>query len=134
LIDRLKREGGYSLVEVMASIMILTVAILPMVGMFDAGLRSASTSGNYDKARALANANLETVKTMRPSVVRALTGCPRGADPGFTCSVVSTPVYIDAAGEFQTSEPTDPKDMLRVEITVSWGGGNSYSAIGLVAR
>ena len=31
----LKAESGYSLIEVVASIMILTIAILPMVGVFD---------------------------------------------------------------------------------------------------
>jgi prepilin-type N-terminal cleavage/methylation domain-containing protein len=50
---RLKNEAGYSLVEVMASIIILAVAILPMVGMFDMGLTSATRGSNYDKARAL---------------------------------------------------------------------------------
>ncbi len=105
-----------------------------MVGMFDAGLRAATTSGSYDKARALANSNLESVKAMRPSSVRSLTGCPKSGEPGFTCSVTSTPVYADAAGEFQNSGPTDPKDMLRVEVTVGWGDGKSYGAIGLVAR
>ncbi len=54
-----KDELGYSLVEVMASIMILTLAITPMVGMFDMGLESAVLGANYDKARALANKQLE---------------------------------------------------------------------------
>lgn len=59
----LRDETGYSLVEVMASIVILTIAIIPMVGMFDMGLNMASRSGNYDKARALANKQLETAKS-----------------------------------------------------------------------
>ncbi len=134
MINRLRDQAGYSLVEVMASIMILAIAIIPMVGMFDAGLRAASTSGNYDKARALANANLEVVKTMKLSGVRNLSSCPKSGEPGFTCSITSTSVYVDAAGEFQNSGPTDPKDMLRVEVSVGWGDGNSYSTIGLVAR
>jgi len=134
LINRLKDQSGYSLVEVMVSIMILAIAIIPMVGMFDAGLRAASTSGNYDKARALANANLEGVKAMKLSSVRNLSSCPKSGESGFTCSVTSTSVYVDALGEFQDSGPTDPKDMLRVEITVGWGDGNTYSTIGLVAR
>ena len=39
LTERIRGESGYSLVEVMASIIILSLAILPMVGMFDMGLR-----------------------------------------------------------------------------------------------
>ena len=37
--ERFKSESGYSLVEVMVSIMILAIAIIPMVGMFDLGLK-----------------------------------------------------------------------------------------------
>jgi hypothetical protein len=38
--------------------MILTIAILPMVGMFDMGLKTASLGGSYDQARALAQKEL----------------------------------------------------------------------------
>ncbi len=58
LTERTRGESGYSLVEVMASIIILTLAIIPMVGMFDMGLQSATRGSNYDKSRALANLKL----------------------------------------------------------------------------
>jgi Tfp pilus assembly protein PilV len=48
----------------MVSIVILAIAILPMVGMFDMGLNSATASSNYDKARALANLKLEQAKSL----------------------------------------------------------------------
>src|SRR3712207_6084010 len=60
----LRNESGYSLVEVMASIMILTVAIIPMVGMFDMGLNAATSGGQYDTARAFANKKLEQAKSL----------------------------------------------------------------------
>lgn len=60
----LRDEGGYSLVEVIVSIMILAVAILPMVSMFDAGLRASSLGSDYDKARTLANEKLEEIKAL----------------------------------------------------------------------
>ena len=61
---RLNEEAGYSLVEVMVSIIILAIAILPMVGMFDMGLQSATRGSNYDKSRALANLKLEEAKSL----------------------------------------------------------------------
>jgi prepilin-type N-terminal cleavage/methylation domain-containing protein len=64
LTERIRGESGYSLVEVMASIMILAIAIIPMVGMFDLGLNSATKSSNYDKARTLANLKLEEAKSL----------------------------------------------------------------------
>lgn len=60
----LKSETGYSLVEVMASIMILTVAIIPMVGMFDMGINTAVRGGQYDTARAFATKKLEQAKSL----------------------------------------------------------------------
>ena len=61
----LRSESGYSLVEVMVAMMILAVAIIPMVGMFDAGLRAAVAGSNYDGARALANEKLEGIRALR---------------------------------------------------------------------
>ena len=57
-------ESGYSLVEVVVAMMILAIAILPMVSMFDAGLRAAVVGSNYDTARALANEKLEEIKAL----------------------------------------------------------------------
>ncbi len=69
-VKRLREESGYSLVEVVASIMILSLAILPMVGMFDLGLRTATTGSNYDKARTLANLKMEEAKSLPFDTVR----------------------------------------------------------------
>jgi Tfp pilus assembly protein PilV len=52
------------MVEVMAAIMILTLAILPMVGMFAAALRAAVLGGKYDKARTLADEKLEEIRVL----------------------------------------------------------------------
>jgi len=56
---RLKNEAGYSLVEVMVAIM-LSIAIIPMVSMFDAA--GGRLGRHYDQARTLANEKLEEVK------------------------------------------------------------------------
>jgi hypothetical protein len=59
------------MVEVLASIMILSLAIIPMVAMFDLGLNAATTSGNYDRARALANKKLEQAKSLSYDQVKS---------------------------------------------------------------
>ena len=61
---RLKEESGYSLIEVLASMVLLTIAIIPMLGMFDTGLRGITTSSNYEKVRALANLKMEEAKSL----------------------------------------------------------------------
>jgi prepilin-type N-terminal cleavage/methylation domain-containing protein len=64
LAKRLREASGYSLVEVMVSIVLLAIAILPMAGMFDMGLNSVTKASNYDKARTLANLKLEEAKSL----------------------------------------------------------------------
>ncbi|HLL38728.1 MAG TPA: prepilin-type N-terminal cleavage/methylation domain-containing protein, partial [Rubrobacteraceae bacterium] len=60
----LKEERGYTLIEVMVAIVVLTIAIIPMISMFDMSLKVATKGSDYDKARALANLKLEEAKSM----------------------------------------------------------------------
>jgi prepilin-type N-terminal cleavage/methylation domain-containing protein len=62
--ERIREDSGYSLVEVMVAIVIMTIAILPMVSMFDMGLHSTTEGSDYDKARMLANLKLEQAKNL----------------------------------------------------------------------
>ncbi len=118
MIRKLRRgEAGYSLVEVVVSILILSIAIIPMVAMFDAGLRAAVLGGNYDTARTLANQNLEQVRAMDFGEVEALISCPtdqEGTTPeGFDCEVDNS-TYLDS--ELNPSDTDQPR--LQVEVTV----------------
>ena len=140
---RLQNERGYSLVEVMASIVILSVAIIPMVGMFDMGLTMVSRGSNCDKARAFANERLERVKVLtyaeaRDDFPEALstpspTATPAGSyassdkpvptsaglPSGATYKVVKQYVELQS-GSLQNSE-TDSR-MMRVTVEVTWSG------------
>jgi prepilin-type N-terminal cleavage/methylation domain-containing protein len=153
----LRDEPGYSLVEVLVAIVILSVAIIPMVGMFDAGLRAASTSGNYDTARALANSQLEqskglpyeTVRTNFPSGTGAPDGdgevtsssrpAPTGFPTGFSYTVEKQ--YLkqpptdpsSPTSSFEESNSVTDTKLIRVTVTVTWGGDRTYSTTGLVA-
>jgi prepilin-type N-terminal cleavage/methylation domain-containing protein len=80
----LREESGYSLVEVMISIMLLAIAILPMVGMFDMGLTSATAGSDYDKARTLANLKMEEAKSLPFATVKNSFPSPNGSAPNTT--------------------------------------------------
>src|SRR5215217_9389522 len=80
-VKRLREESGYSLVEVLASIIILAIAILPMFAMFDMGLNSATRGSNNDKGRALANKQLEQAQSLSYGTVR--TAFPNDAPCAF---------------------------------------------------
>lgn len=134
MIERLKNESGYSLVEVMAAIMILAIAILPMVGMFDAGLRAAVLGSNYDQARALANEKLEEVRALEYEEAEAdypPGGAPVSGTEGIFDYEVDTEYARLDGGEIV--EDSDARDMMKVIVTVEWEG-KSYTTSGLVAR
>lgn len=138
MIERLSGDSGYSMVEVLVAIVILALAILPMVSMFDAGLRAASTSGNYDQARALANSELEKAKATEFSEIDSLvSSCPK--DNSFGCEEVEVRtegVRLEGSGSSRTFEEADSEDsadMVRISVTVSWDGGKTYSATGIVS-
>jgi prepilin-type N-terminal cleavage/methylation domain-containing protein len=156
-----KEQRGYSLIEVMVSIVILALAILPMVSMFDMGLNSTTASSNYDKARALANLKLEKAKSLPYATVR--TNFPSEATsnngaPGSTGSITSSSVthiqdsqvpqgfsytvtkqYLQqpsvtpslASENFSNSNSATDTRLLRVTVTVSWAS-NTYQIFGLV--
>ncbi len=139
----IKDASGYSLVEVMAAIVILSVAIIPMVGMLDAGLRSAAAAGDYDEARALANNKLEGVQALPYNL-------PGGAaDSAVEIHHPSTPVsgtsgpfaYTVTTGYWKESgqaleavaDTSIVRPMMRVTVTVTWDGNHSYTTRGFVA-
>jgi Tfp pilus assembly protein PilV len=155
---RLKEEFGYSLVEVMASIIILSLAILPMVGMFDMGLQTATRGSNYDKSRALANLKLEEAKNL--SFADAENNFPE-AGTAYTGSGNYLSDWMEDTGEdywddnyanFEyrvekqyMQKPTEdsvewveetsgtPTQLIRVTVTVRWADGNEYTTFGLVS-
>jgi hypothetical protein len=136
--SRLADETGSSLVEVSVAMVVLVLAVVPMVGMLEAGLRAATSSGGYDAARALANEKLEEVRALpysRPGGV-ADSAVERHAPPGppdvtegdFSISFRTAFVDGDLSG------PTDspPTGQMRVEVLVAWDAG-SYSTVGIVS-
>ncbi len=152
-IKLIKSESGYSLVEVMASIMILAIAIIPMVSMFDAGLNAASQGSNYDKSWAFANERLERAKTLDYADVRdnfpvasstpgtGGTYTPSSALPvpasanlpaGSTYTIAKQYVRVQP-GVSQAALENSPTDshMIRVTVTVNWPDDNSVSVSGV---
>jgi prepilin-type N-terminal cleavage/methylation domain-containing protein len=158
LTKRMRGESGYSLVEVLASILILSIAILPMVGMFDMGLNNATKGSNYDKSRALANlkleeaksisyANLESSFPVSPSTPNSASGyydsgfIPAGADfTNFQYRIQKQYMKAPTASSthFERCDETPNTcslgtDLIRVTVTVRWADGNEYTTYGLVS-
>jgi hypothetical protein len=147
----------------MASIVIMTLAILPMMAMFDTGLRSATTGSNYDKSRTLANLKLEQAKNMSFDSFRDNFPEPAGTptiydgsgyyqsdwktEPGADFANFDYRVekqYMAQAPKDSVEDPADPSEdftestaatsLVRVTVTVRWADDNEYTTYGLVTR
>jgi len=133
----------------MAAIMILAVAIIPMVSMFDAGLRAAVVGSNYDRARAIAGEELEEIKALPFRVdnpagvvdsaveffppengpsppVGGDSACSAPIEAGFDCRVRTT--YLNSN---TLAADSAARSMMQVEVKVSWDGGGPYTTTGL---
>lgn len=148
MIKQLKNEeSGYSLVEVVVAIMLLSLAIIPMVGMFDAGLRAAVIGGNYDQARALAGKQIETAKSLSYTEVKtAFPNSPAAFDASglsvstgrtdpdplfsnFTYDVRKQFVNPPASGSPDFTDSATDKGMMRVTVIVRWDGKSFETSI-----
>lgn len=122
----------------MASIVILAVAIIPMVAMFDMALKAAVLGGNYDGARALANQKMEEIKALpyyRPggaadSAVERYS--PDAATVTGSSGIYDWSVDTDYVNEDLETGTTETSRM-RVSVTVTWDeGSKSITTNGLV--
>lgn len=136
----LRTESGYSMVEVLAAIMILSLAILPMVGMFDAGLRASVAGSNYDKARALANERLEKVRALpynKPggsadsAVEIYRPGTPVSGPSGSFTYTVTTTFWRENGGNLESvTDNSVTWPMMQVKVQVTWPQNKSYTTTG----
>jgi hypothetical protein len=126
-IRRTTNDFGYSIVEVMVAIIVLTIAIVPMAGMFGAAIEAADAGGEYDGSRTCAVQKLEQVKSLPYEMVES--GLPRGVcEPsGFGYEVATRPIGTDLGAVSKDGGLT------MVTVTVD-SGGSSYSVSGVVSK
>ncbi|HZC85036.1 MAG TPA: prepilin-type N-terminal cleavage/methylation domain-containing protein [Rubrobacter sp.] len=124
----MKRTAGYSLVEVMVAMVVLTVAVVPMVGMFDAAIRAADASADYDKARTCAVQKLEHLKSLPYEAVEG--GLQGGVcnPSGFGYTIATQSIGTDLG------DGSGEEGMTMITVTVDWDGDNSYAISGVVSR
>ena len=111
----------------MVAIVVLTIAIVPMAGMFEAALEAANASGDYDEARACAVQKLEQAKSLPYETVAG--GLPGGVcEPsGFGYRMATRSIGMDL------DSGSGDEGLTMVTVTVEWGG-NSYRVSGVVSR
>jgi hypothetical protein len=124
-------------VEVSVAMVVLVLAVVPLAGMLEAGLRAATSSGEYDAARALANERLEEVRALpysRPGAADSAVeryappGPPAATEGDLNVSVRTAFVDEDLSGPVGSP----PTGQMRVEVLVTWDAA-SLSTVGVVS-
>jgi prepilin-type N-terminal cleavage/methylation domain-containing protein len=128
VISPTKSAAGYSLVEVMVAMVVLTVAVVPMVSMFDAAIGTADASADYDKARTCAVRMLEHLKSLPYEAVQG--GLQGGVcnPSGFRYTVATRAIGPDLG------DGTGEEGLTMITVTVDWDGEDSYVVWGVVSR
>ncbi|MBN1872500.1 MAG: prepilin-type N-terminal cleavage/methylation domain-containing protein [Candidatus Omnitrophica bacterium] len=115
-----KKDAGFTLLEVLIAIIVLTVGAIAVIGAFSEGLFASRTSENMESALHIAQAKLEEIKD---TAFDSLADSGPTADPDFP----EFDVTVDV------SEGDNP---MEVDVTVSWntkGGEASATLTTLVA-
>ena len=128
MISPTKSAAGSSLVEVMVAMVVLTVAVVPMVGMFDAAIGAADASADYDKARTCAVQMLEHLKSLPYEAVQG--GLQGGVctPSGFRYTIATRAIGPDLGDD------TGEEGLTMITVTVDWDGEDSYVVWGVVSR
>jgi general secretion pathway protein I len=120
---RLRSSGGFSLVEMVAAVLIFSLGVTAMLGVFAESLRSTATSADYTRAVFLAQGLMEEVLADDDVEAGELQGEFEDAFPG--------------AWWQRTIEETDTEDLYEVRVEVGWperGQERTVALVSLAAR
>lgn len=106
------RRRGFTLLEVLVALAILSVAVVTMIQLFGQGLRLLKVSGDYQQAVLLADQKAREVDTVRE-------GVEAGREGDFEWERRAT---VTAVPEELTVVGLAPVRLYRVTVQVRWGG------------
>jgi general secretion pathway protein I len=106
------RRPGFTLLEVLVALAILSVAVVSMIQLFSQGLRLLKVSGDYQQAVLLADQKAREVETVRE-------GVEAGREGDFEwerrATVTTVPAELTVTG-------TNPIRLFQLTVQVRWGG------------
>jgi type II secretory pathway pseudopilin PulG len=128
-------EGGFTLVETMVAIVLVTIAIFAMTAELTAYLHHQANERARTTAVRLMTTSLEKARGLTPTALAALPQNPTIApytDNGRTyhqTEVISRCSVSDPAGTCTPTSATAPDLDTRVRITVSWADGDQTRSV-----
>lgn len=128
----MQRSHGFSLIEVLVSIVVLSVALLGTAGLIGSSLKNTNTAYFRSQATVLAD---DYIDRMRANVAQARAG-EYNADPGPTCAATTAMARYDCTQWTTTLAQALPGGSGTVSVdangiatvTIDWdAGANSFT-------
>jgi Tfp pilus assembly protein PilV len=114
-------EGGYALVEIIVSSVLLVTTAVGVFGAFDAATRSTSEERHRARAHAIAEADLSRMRALRISDLSNLSESRIVTQDSTPYTVASRSEFItDATGTASCEAGIASADYLKISSTVSW--------------
>ena len=140
----MKKRSGFSLIEVMIAVMVLSFTVSVFGAMFTSGHRLRSKSENMTRATTLAQQKVEQVRALAySSLDYAGLHTVNVIDSTATTSPYSFTTVDGLAGKLPQGAGTltltsVATDLTRIDVTVTWAGliqnGNTVTVTTLVAN
>jgi general secretion pathway protein I len=111
----MRRQRGFTLLEVLVALAILSVAVVVMLQLFAQGLRLLKVAGDYQRAVLLADQKAREVELVRE-------GAESGQEGEFQWERRATVVPVSAD---LTVFGLTPLRLFRVSVEVRWSGNRS---------
>jgi hypothetical protein len=125
------KKQGFSLVEVLVGVMLITVIFFTFYGMYRLSVIIVNQSKNKISAIAISNGQIEKIRSLPYSSVGVIGGFPEGTLESSTTTFLNNVPYVMETRIDFVADPTDglaypeddcPNDYKRVQIKVSWSG------------
>jgi prepilin-type N-terminal cleavage/methylation domain-containing protein len=137
-INKKNMENGFTLIETLIGVAILTIVMLGIYGIFQGSLRMVNSSRARLTAQALINQKLEETRNISYNKVGTVSGIPSGTIPeqieitrnNINFTVKTTVVYIDDPFDGINPGDTLPNDYKRVKVKADWSGAFKGSLSG----
>jgi prepilin-type N-terminal cleavage/methylation domain-containing protein len=111
----IRSDRGFTLIEVLVSLLVLSISVVAVLQLFGAGLRLARASGDHIDAVMVAEARMAEIagETLTEGVTEGTEGAYR-----WTRRVALDPSLLP---ENEDSETVSPIKLARVTVEVRWG-------------
>jgi Tfp pilus assembly protein PilV len=137
-LTRMRRdEAGFALIEVLVSALLLSIVAAGVFTAFDASTRATARERDRSRANALAEQDLERVRSLRIADLATLNQTRTVVLDGTTFTVVSRSQFLNENATTSTcSSGTGSRDYMQLSSTVTWpnmGTGQPVTAATLVS-